>query len=303
MSIDIDDLLREFQSRTLKNEDDVKIYAYSDIFSPIQKEYAPHTTFQSEKTFVKGGRADGTIANLVIEYKKYNHFQKNKGENEALFGREQNKNDSGLYQYILNSISGDVIDDSILETFGVGFDGNEWLFARFAKAIEEQRIDLTRTRFEEIYENKEIKCPYEFTWKKFNFRDGLEQLILLFNSTEKTKITKENLSVVFSPRNQKISDGIQKIYNIIASQLLLDGNQRTKTLYYEWNRTFGAMFGNEEQETEFNETSDAIKKLYGVEERIDIDSKLFLFSTQTYFNIFLKLLIDSFGITLSFDFG
>lgn len=294
MSIDIDDLLREFQSRTLKNEDDVKIYAYSDIFSPIQKEYAPHTTFRSEKTFVKGGRADGTIANLVIEYKKYNHFQKNKGENEALFGREQNKNDSGLYQYILNSISGDVIDDSILETFGVGFDGNEWLFARFAKAIEEQRIDLTRTRFEEIYENKEIKCPYEFTWKKFNFRDGLEQLILLFNSTEKTKITKENLSVVFSPRNQKISDGIQKIYNIIASQLLLDGNQRTKTLYYEWNRTFGAMFGNEEQETEFNETSDAIKKLYGVEERIDIDSKLFLFSTQTYFNIFLKLLIDSF---------
>ena len=294
MSIDIDDLLREFRSRTLKNEDDVKLYAYSDIFSPIQKEYAPHTTFQSEKTFVKGGRVDGTIANLVIEYKKYNHFQKNKGENEALFGREQNKNDSGLYQYILNSISGDVIDDSILETFGVGFDGNEWLFARFAKSIEEQRIDLTRTRFEEIYENKEIKCPYEFTWKKFNFRDGLEQLILLFNSTEKTKITKENLSVVFSPRNQKISDGIQKIYNIIASQLLLDGNQRTKTLYNEWNRTFGAMFGNEEQETEFNETSDAIKKLYGVEERIDIDSKLFLFSTQTYFNIFLKLLIDSF---------
>ena len=54
------------------------------------------------------------------------------------------------------------------------------------------------------------------------------------------------------------------------------------------------MFGNEEQETEFNETSDAIKKLYGVEEQIDIDSKLFLFSTQTYFNIFLKLLIDSF---------
>lgn len=294
MSIHIDDLLREFRSRTLKTEDDVKIYAYSDIFSPIQKEYAPHTTFQSERTFVKGGRADGTIANLVIEYKKYNHFEKSKGELEALFGREQSKNDSGLYQYILNSVIGDVIDDSILETFGVGFDGNEWLFARFAKVVEEHSIDLTRTRFEELYKSNETECPYKFTWKKYNFRDGLEQLILLFNSTEKTKITKENLSAVFSPRNQKISDGIQRIYNIIDSQLLLDGKQRTKTLYYEWDRTFGAMFGNEEQETEFNETSDAIKKLYGVEEQIDIDSKLFLFSTQTYFNIFLKLLIDSF---------
>ena len=238
MSIHIDDLLREFRSRTLKTEDDVKIYAYSDIFSPIQKEYAPHTTFQSERTFVKGGRADGTIANLVIEYKKYNHFEKSKGELEALFGREQSKNDSGLYQYILNSVIGDVIDDSILETFGVGFDGNEWLFARFAKVVEEHSIDLTRTRFEELYKSNETECPYKFTWKKYNFRDGLEQLILLFNSTEKTKITKENLSAVFSPRNQKISDGIQRIYNIIDSQLLLDGKQRTKTLYYEWDRTF-----------------------------------------------------------------
>lgn len=37
----IDDLLKEFRSRTLNTEDDVKLYAYSDIFSPIQKKYAP----------------------------------------------------------------------------------------------------------------------------------------------------------------------------------------------------------------------------------------------------------------------
>ncbi|AGU72209.1 hypothetical protein ACVR1N_06750 [Streptococcus constellatus subsp. pharyngis] len=98
----IDDLLKEFRSRTLNTEDDVKIYAYSDIFSPIQKKYAPHTIFQSERTFVKGGRADGTIANLVIEYKKYNHFEKQKGEHEALFGRKQNKKDK-LYGRVLTS--------------------------------------------------------------------------------------------------------------------------------------------------------------------------------------------------------
>ncbi|MBX9076560.1 SAM-dependent DNA methyltransferase [Streptococcus anginosus] len=290
----IDDLLKEFRSRTLNTEDDVKLYAYSDIFSPIQKKYAPNTIFQSERTFVKGGRADGTIANLVIEYKKYNHFGKQKGEHEALFGREQNKRDSGLYQYILNSIVGNEINDSILDTFGIGFDGNEWIFARFTKAIDKKKIDLTRTRFEGIYNNTEIECPYEFTWKKLSFRDGLEQLILLFNSTEKTKISKESLSAVFNPKNPKISKGIMTIYKIMDSQLLLDGNQRTKTLYYEWDRTFGAMFGKEEQETEFNETSESIRKLYGVQDLIDIDSKLFLFSTQTYFNIFLKLLIDSF---------
>lgn len=305
--VDINQIQKDFKSRILHSEDDVKIYAYSDIFSPIQKIYAPHTTFQSERTFVKGGRADGTIANLVIEYKKNKYFQTSKGIQEALTGREQNKNDSGLYQYILNSIVGDEIDDSILDTFGVGFDGNEWIFARFAKITDNKIIDVSRTRFSEIYNSKEINRPYEFKYKKFNFQDGIEQLILLFNSTEKTKITKDSLSRVFSPKNPKISDGILSIYHIMEAQLLLDSNQRTKTLFYEWDRTFGVMFGNAEQETEFNETSESIKSLYGVDNILDIDSKLFLFSTQTYFNIFLKLLVDSFinkitNPTLVFDF-
>ena len=100
MTFEINDIIRQFKSRTLKTEDDIKIYAYSDIFSPIQKKYAPYTIFQSEHTFAKGGRVDGTIANLVIEYKKYNYFVRERGEKEALFGREQGKNDSGLYQYI-----------------------------------------------------------------------------------------------------------------------------------------------------------------------------------------------------------
>lgn len=305
--IDINQIQEDFRSRILHTEDDVKIYAYSDIFSPIQKKYAPHTTFQSEHTFVKGGRVDGTIANLVIEYKKYRYFQTSKGIQEALTGREQNKNDSGLYQYILNSIVGDEIDDSILDTFGVGFDGYEWVFARFAKVSDNKIINVSRTRFSEIYNSKEIELPYEFKYKRFNFQDGIEQLILLFNSTEKIKITKDSLSSVFSPKNLKISDGILSIYNIMKNQLSLDSNQRTKTLFYEWDRTFGIMFGNKEQETEFNETSESIKSLYGVDNMLDIDSKLFLFSTQTYFNIFLKLLVDAFinkiiNPALEFDF-
>ena len=195
--IDINQIQEDFRSRILHTEDDVKIYAYSDIFSPIQKNYAPHTTFQSEHTFVKGGRVDGTIANLVIEYKKYRYFQTSKGIQEALTGREQNKNDSGLYQYILNSIVGDEIDDSILDTFGVGFDGYEWVFARFAKVSDNKIINVSRTRFSEIYNSKEIELPYEFKYKRFNFQDGIEQLILLFNSTEKIKIIKRQFIKCF----------------------------------------------------------------------------------------------------------
>ncbi|MBG9367418.1 N-6 DNA methylase [Streptococcus sp. NLN64] len=291
-------IFKQFSSRVLSNEDDVKIYTYSDIILPIQQIYAPNTSFHSEYNFAKGGRADGTIANLVIEYKKKGHFSRDIGVNEALYGRKTKTNDSGLYQYIINKINGDEIDDSILDTFGIGFDGNSWIIARFAKSSKVSPLDITRTRFEEIYNSKRMDSFYQFKYKKFPFKEGVEEIITLFKSTAKIKLTKETLSQVINPKSKMISDGIVQLYDIIKSEIETESNtnqpRRTTTLYKEWDRTFGSMFGNESQETEFNATSSAIKELYGVGSDKNIDSKIFLFATQTYFNITLKILIDSF---------
>lgn len=292
--INIDEISKNFRKRKLLTEDDVKIYTYSDIILPIQKIFAPNTSFQSEHTFLKGGRADGTISNLVIEYKKKGHFKTDQGKKDALYGRKQKKNDSGLYQYIINSIKEDYIDDTILDTFGIGFDGEQWLVARFAKTTIKKDLDLSRTRFEDIYGDKKVKLEYEFKYKTLGFKDGIEQIITLISSTDKIKLSKDNLSNVFNPKTDIVSNGVMDLYNIMQKQLTSTTPQRTTTLYNEWNRTFGSMFGNEEQETEFNATADAIRKLYAIEDELTIDSKVFLFSTQTYFNIVLKILIDSF---------
>ncbi|WP_290032880.1 hypothetical protein [Ligilactobacillus cholophilus] len=188
-SIDINEIAKNFQSHEFYNEDDIKIYAYSDIILPIQNIYAPNALFQSEHTYLRGGRADGTISNLVIEYKKKGHFKKQRGKEDALFGRKQEKNDSGLYQYIINSINGNEINDSILETFGLGFDGEQWLVARFAKSKESNKLDLTRTRFEDIYGKQKISLNYKFKYKTFPFKEGIEQIITLISSTNKIKKT------------------------------------------------------------------------------------------------------------------
>ncbi len=295
-------IFKQFSSRELSNEDDVKIYTYSDIILPIQKKYAPTTSFHSEHTFAKGGRADGTISNLVLEYKKKGHFSKKSGIEEALYGRNQKANDSGLYQYIINKIDGNEIDDSILDTFGIGFDGKSWIIARFAKSSEIHSLDLTRTRFEDIYHSKSVNLFYKFKHKIFPFKEGVEEIITLFNSTEKMRLSKETLSQVINPKSKEVSEGIIKLYDIIKSEIeqtFTNHPRRTTTLYNEWNRTFGAMFGDEKQETEFNATSSAIKELYGVDSDKSIDSKIFLFATQTYFNITLKILIDSFIKTIT----
>ncbi|MDU8931473.1 Eco57I restriction-modification methylase domain-containing protein [Lactococcus cremoris] len=206
----------------------------------------------------------------------------------------KDKNDSGLYQYIINSIEDNKIGDTIFDTFGIGFDGVSWLFSRFVPSEDEVELDITRTRFEDIYKSDKISFNAKFVTKKMELEDGIEQLIVLLNSTEKTRISKENLVKLFNPSNQDVRDSIMNIYDILSSELKIANPTRINTLYQEWNKTFGAMFGEENQATEFNNTADAIRLSYGIDSTQHVDSKIFLFSMQTYFNILLKLLIDGF---------
>ncbi|MBQ1393259.1 MAG: SAM-dependent DNA methyltransferase, partial [Lachnospiraceae bacterium] len=73
-----------------------------------------------------------------------------------------------------------------------------------------------------------------------------------------------------------------------------DGSNRVRTLFGEWNRIFGIMYGADTEATDFTEVSSKIRDAYGIDSSLDIDSKVYLFAMQTFFNIFLKLLIYSF---------
>ena len=54
------------------------------------------------------------------------------------------------------------------------------------------------------------------------------------------------------------------------------------------------MYGEDDEATSFTEVSSVIKETYGYSEDVTIDSKVYLFALQTFFNMFLKLLIYSF---------
>ena len=284
-------IIKNFMLNQFNNEDDVKIHAYSEIFKPLKNEFAPTSQFHSEK-FIASSRPDGTISNIIIEYKKYDYFSTSKGKNEALYGRK-NQIDSGVYQYIINSIDSSEIDDTICDTFGVCFDGVKWIVARFVHSSIPTVIDLRLTKYE-TEDIKELECNYKFLYNEYDLSRGIEQLISIFKSTEKKKITKETLSETVNPSNNIVHDSILTIYSIIKKELSSPVPTRVTTLYNEWEKTFGTMFSEETQETEFNRTADAIKRLYKISTNTSLNSKLFLFATQTYFNIFLKIMINGF---------
>lgn len=284
---------------TFAVEDNVKVKFASEIMIPLLKAISPEETsiFQSEHAYLRGGRADATFKNIVFEYKKENYFNTQRGIEEALYGR--NEKDHGLESYLI-SHSG-IIDDDVTEikikkltsNIGIGFDGNTFIYARFVKnANVINKVNTEKTKYKDYI----FELPVEFKYEILNFDFGIDRLLMILKQRNKIALTKENLLLSISPKNSEfVRKSIMQIYEIVkemnSGKLELS---RSKTMYKEWDLVFGKLYGNENEETDFTSVSPSIRKLYGISDSIDIDAKFYLFSLQTFFNIFLKLMINNF---------
>ena len=295
--MELGQLRKSFNQRTFGNEDDIKIHFYSDIVKPLLESLNPDmiNQYKSENNLLAGGKTDATFQNISFEYKKENHFSTQRGIDEALYGR-RNKKDRGLYHYLLNNADiheGDdeeLIINKILSGVGVGFDGVRFLFARFVLATQKEEIDITKT---DVDFNPSL--PIRFFYEEESFDSGLKKLALLLKQQEKISLNKKNLISFINPQKTFVKDTIRAIYDELQFNITnVDGSNRVRTLYKEWDRIFGIMYGEDDEATAFTEVSSFIKELYGYDSTIQLESKIYLFALQTFFNIFLKLLIHSF---------
>lgn len=303
--INLQELEENFLKEKISNEDDVKIKFFSEIIKPIINVVNPSMAheFASEYTYFKGGRADAVFSNIAFEYKSMNTFNKKSGIDEAIYGRKNSitglrDSDRGLYDYLIthsgitSEDSQEIMEEKLSKVIGIGFDGNSFIFVRFAKTSTSERINATKTSLKSFF-----SLNLNFIVETTDFIHGLRRLILLLKQVNKIELNKRNLIAKINPRQTIIRDNILKIYNLLNNTLGPAGNpipSRVETLYNEWNRVFGIMFGEETEATEFNATVPAIVEAYNLPADISIDTKRYLFSLQTYFNILLKLLVNSF---------
>lgn len=294
--MDLKKLESEFKQNEFRNEDDVKIHFHSDIVKPILKEVNPSMVgqYHSEDVLLSGGRTDATFQNISFEFKKFAYFDTKKGENEALYGR--NDRDHGLYDYLISNASiaasdnDEIIIRKLTSGIGVGFDGKTFIFARFIPST--QRIDINTNKV-----SVSIPNPLKLTFfsEEKDFSSGLKRLVLLLKQQDRMALNKQNLLSVINTKSPFVRNSINSAYKELDFNLHdLKGSGRVRTLYEEWDRVFGILYGDDENATDFTEVSSKIREAYGLDNNFDIDSKMYLFSMQTFFNIFLKLLIYSF---------
>lgn len=289
-------LEQNFKKNKFNNEDDIKIHFHSDIVKPILLEVNPSMSneYRSENILLAGGRTDATFQNIYFELKKLNRFLSHSGIQEALFGRDDK--DCGLYDYILsgaeikeNDSENDILN-KITKGIGVGFDGNKFIFARFIPSTQKTELNTNKI-------NITIPCSLnlQFYYEIKDFSSGLKRLALLLKQQEKRALTKQNILSVINTKSDFVRNSILETYKEIDFNLNdLSGSDRVRTLFREWDRVFGIMYGEDDEATDFTEVSSKIREAYGLEKDFALDSKMYLFSMQTFFNIFLKLLIYSF---------
>lgn len=291
--------IKEFKNKchNALNEEEVRV-AINGFLDKILDNLDIDVDKHNEFTLLKGGRVDSVYSNILFELKAPNVFNSQKGKDEAIYGRDES--DRGLFHYLINSsIENPNIDDdyfkyAITKKIGVGFDGKKFIFCRFKESTESINIynpKKTNSLPPKISEIQNLEFEIDYI---DDFDMGVNRLLLYIRSTDRKILSASDLLNSFSSNSKLSKKYIPYLYELLESNL--NKNNRITTLYTEWNRIFGEIYG--QNETDFTKFSDELISMYNLKyDKIDI--KKMLFVLQTYYSIVTKLLIHNLLESLS----
>ena len=293
MVINIDQIIDKFKKSSLssKNEEDVRI-ATNIFIDGATSFYGLSKQISSEVSSIQGGRADSIYSNIIFEFKTPKKFTSQKGVDEAIHGRDIS--DRGLFNYIVNFSleelskgNNEQFESTLLSKIGVGFDGKSFVFFRFKKSTQDLNLFIekkTKKFPSEIHKIRKLSFEVEVV---NDFDLGIKKLLLFFRSTKRKMLSSENLLSSFSSISNISKESILYLYKLFNDNIKT--NSRIKTLYDEWNRIFGDIYGK--NETDFTEYTSDLIKMYSLPKNINI--RITLFVLQTYYSIVIKLLIHN----------
>lgn len=297
----MDSLITKYKQKfnNCKTEEDVRVET-NILLVELSKHIDVKIERTNEVTSIRGGRADGIYNNVIFEYKEPKKFNFAKGIEEALQGRDEK--DRGLFHYLINFSLDELPINADNESFiyileskvGVGFDGKSFIFSRFVRN-QNSKIKIfhnkkTKKISKNISEDQQLDFEYEVI---DDLSIGIKKLSLLLRSTDRKRLSSRELSNSFAPSTIICNKAIKYLYELLDQNLT--SNSRIATLFNEWNRIFGDIYG--EKETDFTKFHQDLISMYSINLKIEI--RKFLFVLQTYFSIVTKLLIHCLFESLS----
>lgn len=285
-----------------KTEEDVRSGTYSFLRN-LTKEMGVNVKIRNELVVLTGGRIDSLFDNVIFEFKKPGHFNTPAGQQEAIYGR---KGRGGLIEYIISLASRDSHNETefrnqLSTKVGVGFDGEHFIFVRFIhNANNEVEIENVGIRLGEDRPDwfpERIDGLFESTDKK-QIKNGLRFLLLHLRSiSPRAPLTPLNVSHRFGEHSAHFQKHLTVLFSLLIENLNKN-EPHTKTLFGEWDRVFGKVYGD--LDASANSIGVKLLKRFrdGSTLSHPIELKHLIFSIHTYYNIILKLLVSNLFSTL-----
>lgn len=250
-------------SHQAKTEEDLRI-GFEKLLEPILKELGIKLSPRYERTIYNAGRPDALHGKVVIEYELPFAFRSFSAINHAK---------SQLVGYIQGLSDAEKESLFLFEAkfIGVGFDGEQIFFIRYKRDFGKAKTELEEEDFSLI-------GPYHFN------ENSARTLLTHLRALARLPLTADNLANKLGPK----SELAPKAVSAFADALEYWGDQtRVRTLYNEWIRLFGIVYGEQFGGYQARE-SEALANLYKVGKETDFQE--LLFSIHTYFAFIMKLI-------------
>jgi SAM-dependent methyltransferase len=294
--------------RGAEGEEDVRQATYNFLVS-LTTEVGINVRLRNERVVVSGGRIDSLFDNIIFEFKKPNYFDTPAGIEEAVRGRKKGESrEGGLIEYLLSLA---IDESSNMEDFlrhlsakiGIGFDGSSFVFVRYVQSEgSEVPLEEIKARMKHVpawlpdyFDGAFLQQPQK------DLKTGLRFLYLSMRAiSPRDPLKPVNVSKRFGEKSQYFRKHLRVLYTLLWESLRIKKEPHVETLYGEWNRVFGRVYGDIGSATRTirEKLTDEYKDVVDFSQFEGLDIQLLIFTIHTYYNIILKFLVSELLQTL-----
>jgi len=274
-------------AETVTNEEELRIGVEKLLEPTLQRlgiSVQPRYERHIRRTILTApGRADALYGQAIIEYEPPGKLGTEKGLAST---RKQ------LERYLLGLAGSGSQREAILRRLaGIGLDGRSIFFLRYRgdrpRSAEQVSPKLQLAQLPLLAEEAP-KGSFSLIGAYFITEESISQFLLHLRALRRRPLVAEELAREFGPAGDMAHEVVNALYNRLTECLTEPGNSflRVETLYEEWKRIFGIVYGQELVKAERD--AQALARLYHVTQFTDL--KPLLFAVHTYYALFMKLL-------------
>lgn len=274
-------------AETAANEEELRIGVEKLLEPTLQRlgiAAQPRYERQIRRTVLTApGRADALYGQAIIEYEPPGKLSTQQGISST---RRQ-------LEHYLQGIAGigRQREPALRRMAGIGLDGYSIFFLRYRgdrPPPAEQHKPKPQTTQLPLVVEEPIKGSFSLIGPYSITEESVNEFLLHLRALHRRPLTADELAREFGPTGDMAHEVVNALYSRLTDCLTTPQNRfpRVETLYEEWKRIFGIVYGQELVKAQRD--AQVLARLYHITEFTDL--KPLLFAVHTYYALFMKLL-------------